>query len=161
MISVEFSPDEKVHGEDFSGGRRYSASVVFRERHQGLWLQDWRRWGSHGSDVERQVPGQWWRWRGWRVARKGCWWLAVRDTDVWNRGRWGGASASGGRNRVDNIPGKFNQGNIFFTLPWQHLFLISRKMSSDHYQWAKETKLINIEPKPTTIGGGWMEKPFV
>ena len=56
--------------------------------------------------------------------------------------------------RVDNIPGKFNQGNIFFTLPWQHLFLISRKMSSDHYQWAKETKLINIEPKPTTIGGG-------
>ena len=63
---------KKVHGEDFSGGRRYSASVVFRERHQGLWLQDWRRWGSHGSDVERQVPGQWWRWRGWRVARKGC-----------------------------------------------------------------------------------------
>ena len=40
----------------------------------------------------------------------------------------------GGRNRVDNIPGKFNQGNIFFTLPWQHLFLISRKMSSDHHQ---------------------------
>ena len=37
LISVEFSPDEKVHGEDFSGGRRYSASVVFRERHQGLW----------------------------------------------------------------------------------------------------------------------------
>ena len=55
LISLEFSPGEKVHGEDFSGGRRYSASVVFRERHQGLWLQDWRRWGSHGSDVERQV----------------------------------------------------------------------------------------------------------